>query len=124
MRRSTIQLLFSLMSLPQACIHFNYCSDYTTSCTDCVSGSSYCRPEGEDGDVCDLQGLRCQGDMIDFFETPSEAECLRQCKRHDSCLWSTFNRETGLCVMTEECPGTEICEGCFITKSSCSASIR
>ena len=65
-------------------------------------------PTTESPPQCDVLG-KCQGsEVLTYSFTRDEVECLNLCKHYTSyqsnCNFITFDADTGLCELFEECP--------------------
>ena len=75
---------------------------------------------------CNISG-KCNGSVMSYSFTNDQIECLNQCKhyfpapyQHD-CKWITFDADTGLCELFEDCnpndPGD--CSNCISSEVRC-----
>ena len=81
----------------------------------------------EDPLKCDINA-KCKGSpVLNYSFTNDQTECLNQCQTYASsthqsnCKWITFDIETGLCELFEDCPSTDVgdCYSCFSSEVTC-----
>jgi len=83
-------------------------------------------PTTEDPLQCDIN-TRCKGSpVLSYSFTFDQAECLYQCQsftssQQSNCNWITFDVDSGLCELFEDCPSTDIgdCYGCISSEVGC-----
>ena len=76
---------------------------------------------------CDINA-KCKGSpVLNYSFTNDQTECLNQCQTYASsthqynCKWITFDIETGLCELFEDCPSTDVgdCYSCVSSEVTC-----
>ena len=75
---------------------------------------------------CNVPG-KCKGSVINYSFTNDQTECLNQCKHYfptpyqSSCKWITFDADTGLCELFEDCSPTDPgdCSNCITSEVRC-----
>ena len=75
---------------------------------------------------CNVNG-KCKGSVISYSFTNDQTECLNQCKHYfptpyqQSCKWITFDADTGLCELFEDCSPTDSgdCSSCISSDVRC-----
>jgi hypothetical protein len=81
----------------------------------------------EDPVKCDINA-KCKGSpVLNYSFTNDQTECLNQCQTYASsmhqsnCKWITFDIETGLCELFEDCPSTDVgdCYSCVSSEVTC-----
>ena len=68
-----------------------------------------------------LQPHKCQGNFVDSYEMSSLEECIEACNDSEDCRFFTLERESGICVLYEDCQRTLFCESCASGEKYCSA---
>ena len=71
--------------------------------------------------------VKCKGSVISYSFTNDQTECLNQCKHYfptpyqSSCKWITFDADTGLCELFEDCSPTDPgdCSNCITSEVRC-----
>ena len=71
--------------------------------------------------------VKCKGSVISYSFTNDQTECLNQCKHYfptpyqQSCKWITFDANTGLCELFEDCSPTDSgdCSSCISSEVRC-----
>ena len=106
---------FTYNSQNKECFEFSECQGLDQSCSDCYSGESDCPIDGE----CNIQGL-CNGQMVDYGDTPTEEDCLFQCKENPSCQYYAYEGDFDYCTLLEDCPTIYTCQNCRSGKRNCS----
>ena len=97
--------------------------DYPTTSPEPVTTTpepSTTTPEPEP--QCNISG-KCKGSVISYSFTNDQIECLNQCKHYDqhNCKWITFDADTGLCELFEDCSPTDPgdCSNCISSDVRC-----
>ena len=75
---------------------------------------------------CNISG-KCKGSVISYSFTNDQTECLNQCKHYfptpyqHNCEWITFDADTGLCELFEDCSptGSGDCSNCISSEVRC-----
>ncbi len=68
---------------------------------------------------CWVQGS-CQGILIDNIAAENDNNCLEVCQETDNCLWFTYNRLDGACLLLEDCQQLDMsCDTCVSGQSVC-----
>ena len=75
---------------------------------------------------CNISG-KCKGSVISYSFTNDQTECLNQCKHYfptpyqHNCKWITFDADTGLCELFEDCSPTDSgdCSNCISSEVRC-----
>ena len=75
---------------------------------------------------CNING-KCKGSVISYSFTNDQTECLNQCKHYfptpyqHNCKWITFDADTGLCELFEDCSPTDSgdCSNCISSEVRC-----
>ena len=75
---------------------------------------------------CNIPG-KCKGSVISYSFTDDHTECLNQCKHYfptpyqHNCKWITFDADTGLCELFEDCSPTDSgdCSNCISSEVRC-----
>ena len=75
---------------------------------------------------CNIPG-KCKGSVISYSFTNDQTECLNQCKHYfptpyqHNCKWITFDADTGLCELFEDCSPTDPgdCSYCISSEVRC-----
>lgn len=75
---------------------------------------------------CNING-KCKGSVISYSFTNDQIECLNQCKHYfptpyqHNCKWITFDADTGLCELFEDCNPTDPgdCSNCISSEVRC-----
>ena len=75
---------------------------------------------------CNVNG-KCKGSVISYSFTNDQTECLNQCKHYfptpyqHNCKWITFDADTGLCELFEDCSPTDSgdCSSCISSDVRC-----
>ena len=68
-----------------------------------------------------LQPHKCQGNFVDSYEMSTVEECIHACDDSHDCRFYTLDRESGICVLYEDCQRTVFCESCASGEKYCSA---
>ena len=75
---------------------------------------------------CNIIG-KCKGSVISYSFTNDQTECLNQCKHYfptpyqHNCKWITFDADTGLCELFEDCSPSDSgdCSSCISSEVRC-----
>ena len=97
--------------------------DYPTTSPDPETTSpDYTPTTPEPEPQCNISG-KCKGSVINYSFTNDQTECLNQCKHYDqhNCKWITFDADTGLCELFEDCSPTDPgdCSNCISSDVRC-----
>ena len=100
--------------------------DYTTTSPDLETTSHSYPTTPEPGPQCNISG-KCKGSVISYSFTKDQTECLNQCKHYfptpyqHNCKWITFDADTGLCELFEDCSPSDSgdCSSCISSEVRC-----
>ena len=96
------------------CGLFQTCDDVsTTNCPQCISGEHSCPVLR-----CNLIG-ECQGTLIGEDIMATEELCQGFCTSFTGCAFYTFHKNTGLCLLFEDCPELHDCQNCVSGEPGC-----
>ena len=96
------------------CGLFQTCDDVsTTECPLCISGEHSCPVLR-----CNLVG-ECQGTLIVEDIMTTEELCQDFCTSFTGCAFYTFHKNTGLCLLFEDCPELNNCQNCVSGQPDC-----
>ena len=67
-----------------------------------------------------LNPHKCKGNFVDSYKMSSLEGCIRACNDNADCRFYTLERESGHCVLYEDCSDTIDCDTCASGKKYCS----
>ena len=67
-----------------------------------------------------LHPHKCKGNFVDSYKMSSLEGCIRACNDNADCRFYTLERESGICVLYEDCQSTLFCESCASGEKYCS----
>jgi len=83
-------------------------------CSDCISGQQACP-----GRECHSPN-KCQGHLVDTFETGHLEDCINMCKDTAACEWYTYDKKDDHCILYKDCESLISCDTCATGKKYCS----
>merc|ERR1712241_979096 len=83
-------------------------------CSDCISGQQACP-----GRECHSPN-KCQGHLVDTFETGHLEDCINMCKDTAACEWYTYDKRDDHCILYKDCETLISCDTCATGKKYCS----